>query len=351
MSHGSNLTQKARYRSHCTGTAHQAVMQELQATDHQHPVPDADRDQARLEAAVFERLGGTVDYCAHPAGIAHLTPRPTHLTVAVDRKLGPRHRLYEHCLQALLPIQYTGPDEVEGPGGMVGVRLRSIDGAGLHLGLAGTDAQVTLTGPTEQQWRAAIASHRESFRQEPYDLLWEAADLTRPEIDYIASDPTWWGERDEAAWVASGLLRRIGLFHTVTKPFCVSYWQHGLGWKVELRYEHEVPVDHDAVIEHLTHPRWGMNVQVKRDHCACKPCNCDGGAERMCSFTLEPGVPGGEIGLRFRRTRAGYDASDAYGRLVRAGASPAWLAQALPAHHASLAGTQLPESPLQRLRP
>ncbi|MGW6857785.1 hypothetical protein [Streptomyces xanthophaeus] len=349
MSHGSTLTQKARYRSHCTGASHQTGMQDLQAADNQHPVPEAGRDQARLEAAVFERLGGTVDYCAHPVGIAHLTPQPTRLTVAVDRKLGPRHRLYKHALQALLPAQYTGSDEkVEAPAGIVGVRLRAIDSNGLHLGLAGTDAHVTLTGPTEQQWRAAMASHRESFRRESYDLLWEATDLTRPELDYIATLPTWWAERDETAWVASGLLRRIGLFHTVTKPFCVSYWQHGLGWKLELRYEHGVPVDHDAVIEHLTHPRWGMNAQVKRDFCACKPCDCDGGAERTCWFTLEPAGLGGEIGLRFRRTRAGHDASSAYGRLVKAGASSAWLAQALPAHHASLAGKPIPDSPLQR---
>ncbi|MGI5451449.1 hypothetical protein ACQEVM_37955 [Streptomyces sp. CA-243310] len=338
MSHGSSLTQKARYRSHCTGVSHQTGMQELQAADGQHPVPEAGRDQARLEAAVFERLGGTIDYCAHPTGVAQLTPRPTHLTLAVDRKLGPRHRLYEHCLQALLPTQYTGTDEGgDGLGGIVGVRLLTIDEAGLHLGLAGTDARVTLTGPTEQQWCAAVASHQDSLRQGPYDVLWDAPDLTRPELDYVAKDPTWWGERDEAAWVASSLLRRIGLFHMVTKPFCVRYWQHGLGWKFELNYEHGVPVDHDAVIEHLTHPRWGMNAKVTRDHCACKPCDCDGGAERSCWFTLEPEGPGGEVVIHFRKKRSGYDVKDVYGRLVQAGASSDWLVQALPVHHAMLA--------------
>ncbi|MGW3465665.1 hypothetical protein ACWDE9_41735 [Streptomyces olivaceoviridis] len=52
---------------------------------------------------MFERLGGTIDYCAHPAGVARVHPSADHLVVEVDPKLGPEHSLPEHCLQALLP--------------------------------------------------------------------------------------------------------------------------------------------------------------------------------------------------------------------------------------------------------
>ncbi|MET7457587.1 hypothetical protein ABZT03_38200 [Streptomyces sp. NPDC005574] len=38
----------------------------------------------------------------------------------------------------------------------------------------------------------------------------------------------------------------------MTKPYCVKYWQHGLGWKFELCYEHGVSVNHDRLIDHLT---------------------------------------------------------------------------------------------------
>ncbi|MGK5631832.1 hypothetical protein [Streptomyces sp. URMC 123] len=333
MSHGSALTQKARYRSHCTGIGHQASLQQLRADSH-HPVPDAGPDQSRLEAAVFERLGGTIDYCAHPAGVAHVRPATDHLAVALDPKLGPSHRLPEHCLAALLPTQYTGTDEqLEEPSGIVGVRLRGIDAAGLHLGLAGTDAHATLTGPTPKQWHSIVADLHAWCREKHHDPLWNTPELTRPELAYLAEHTTWWQERAEAAWVASGLLRRIALFHTVTKPFCVRYWQHGLGWKFELRYEHGVPLDHDAVIDHLAHPKWGMDLAVTRDSCACKPCDCDGGAERSCWFTLDPQGDHGSIVIHFRRQKAGYDASRAYGRLVAAGAEPAWLERALPTHH------------------
>ncbi|MFD4814515.1 hypothetical protein [Streptomyces sp. NPDC058418] len=175
---------------------------------------------------MFERLGGTIDYCAHPAGIAHVRPSADHLAVEVDPKLGPEHSLSEHCLQALLPTQHTGSDEDEGrePGGIAGVRLLGIDAAGLHLGLAGTDARVTLTGPVSKQWRTIVTEHRASCHDDDLVPLWDAPALTPLESAYLAADPTWWEEQADHAWVASGLLRRIALFHTVTKPYSVKYW-------------------------------------------------------------------------------------------------------------------------------
>ncbi|MFB9608603.1 hypothetical protein ACFFTQ_37190 [Streptomyces roseofulvus] len=338
MSHGDTLTQQARYHSRCTGIGHETSLQHLQTAQGQAPVPAASRDQARLEAAVFEHLGGTIDYCAHPAGIAHVRPSVDHLVVKVDLKLGPEHSLPRHCLEALLPTQYTGPAEDEGltPGGIAGVRLLEVDSNGLHLGLAGTDARVTLTGPPPEWWQAALARHRSFCRDHHLVPLWDAPALTPFEATYLAADSTWWKEQADRAWIASGLLRRIALFHTVIKPFCIRYWRHGLGWKFELRYEHGVPVGHDRLIKHLTDPRYGLAIQSTRDHCECKKCDCDGGAERNCWFTLDTG--GGrrdEIVLHFRHTRAGYDITREYDQLVAAGAAPDWLAQALPAHHRS----------------
>ncbi|MGV9942455.1 hypothetical protein [Streptomyces sp. NPDC003401] len=336
MSHGDLLTQKARYRARCTGIGHQTGLQHLQALQGQDPVPAANHDQARLEAAVFERLGGTIDYCAHPAGVARVHPSADHLVVEVDSKLGPAHSLPEHCLQALLPTRYTGPDEDEGrePGGIAGVRFLGVDAAGLHLGLAGTQARVTIAGPDPKQWGAIVTQHRASCSDHDLVPLWDEPTMTPFESAYLAADLTWWEEQADHAWVASGLLRRIALFHTVTKPYSLKYWPHGLGWKFELRYEHDVPMDHEALLAHLTHPVWGMPFQATREHCVCKPCDCDKGAERNCWYTLDTGEGRrGEIGIHFRRARAGRDTDHAYERLVAAGADPKWLAQALPSHH------------------
>jgi hypothetical protein len=336
MSHGNLLTQKARYRSRCTGVGHQASLQHLQAFQRQDPVPAATHDQARLEAAVFERLGGTIDYCAHPAGVARVHPSTDHLVVEVDSKLGPKHSLPEHCLQALLPTQYIGPDKNEErePGGIAGVRLLRIDAAGLHLGLAGTDARVTLTGPNPKHWRNIATAHESACPGDSLVPLWNAPTLTPIESAYLTADSTWWEEQAEHAWIASGLLRRIALFHTVTKPYSLKYWPHGLGWKFELLYDHGVTMDHEGFLAYLTHPAWGLPLQVTREHCMCKPCDCDRGAERNCWYTLNAGGGRlGEIGIHFRRVRASRDTVREYGRLVAAGADPEWLAQALPAHY------------------
>lgn len=209
MSHGELLTQKARYRSRCTGIRHQAGLQHLQTLQGQDPVPAASHDQTRLEAAVFERLGGTIDYCAHPAGVARVHPSADHLVVEVDPKLGPAHSLPEHCLQALLLNQYTGPDEDEGrePGGIAGVRLLGIDAAGLHLGLAGTDARVTIAGPDPKQWRTIVTQHRASCPDRDLLPLWDASAMTPFESVYLAADPTWWEEQADHAWVPRVRLR------------------------------------------------------------------------------------------------------------------------------------------------
>ncbi|WP_405748375.1 hypothetical protein OG232_00150 [Streptomyces sp. NBC_01411] len=254
----------------------------------------------------------------------------------LDPKLGPEHSLPEHCLGALLPTQYTGPveDEELAPGGIAGIRILEVDSIGLHLGLAGTDGRVILTGLEPKQWWSLLGKHRAFCADNDLVPLWDRPVLTTFEATYLAGDSSWLEERADRAWIASGLLRRIALLHTVTKPYGVRYWQHGLGWKFELTYEHGVPVQHDVLLAHLTHPGWGLALQPTREHCACKPCDCDGGAERNCWYKLDAGGEHrDEIMFHFRRTRAGYESARAYGRLVAAGAEPDWLAQALPARH------------------
>lgn len=122
------------------------------------------------------------------------TPTQTSLWTAPCRLLSAEpeaHSLPEHCLQALPPTQYTGPDEDEGrePGGIAGVRLLGIDPAGLHLGLAGTDARVTIAGPDPRQWRTIVTQHRASCPDRDLLSLWEAPAVSPFESAYLAADP------------------------------------------------------------------------------------------------------------------------------------------------------------------
>ncbi|MFI0269644.1 hypothetical protein [Streptomyces luteogriseus] len=148
--------------------------------------------------------------------------------------------------------------------------------------------------------------------QQLAQLRWKTSAVRTPQVAstpfesaYLARAPTWWEERADHAWVASGLLRHIALFHTVTKPYSLKYRPHGLGWKFALRYEHDAPMDYEALLAHLIHPAWGMPLQATRAHCVCRPWDCDKGAERNRWCILDTGAGRrGEIGIHFGRARA-----------------------------------------------
>ncbi|MET9648603.1 hypothetical protein [Streptomyces syringium] len=336
MSHGNNLSQQARYRARCTGRGHQSEHQFLSTTRLAAPIPEAAGEQALLEAALFERIDGIFDYCAHPAGVHSVLPQPDHLTVRLDPYLGRTDRaLPLHSLAGLLPTYYTGDKEdPEGPGGVTGVRLLGIDERGLHLGMAGNAASATLTGPTSEQWRDHLAEHRAWCAENELAPLWDTPGLSEPETADRAAHSSWYQILAKGAWLGSGLLRRIGLFHTVASPYSLRYWNNGEDWKFELKYERGVPADHDDLIQHLLHPTWGLPLRVDHRHCECRPCDCDGGRERICSIDLAPldGRYGG-IGFRFRSTAQGYDLTEQYAKLVNSGAPSSWLRRALPRHH------------------
>lgn len=337
MSHGSILSQQARYRSRCTGNGHQAEHQFLSATRPATPITDAVGDQAVLEAALLERIDGIFDYCAHPTGIHSIHPRPDHLTVRLDPYLGRTDRpLPLHSIAMLLPTRYVGTKEdPEGPGGVTGLRLTGVDDRGLHLGRIGTTASATLIGPTAAQWRAYLAEHRAWCADHHLEPLWESPGLSEEEARYRAASPLWHKTMAESAWLSSGLLRRIGLLHTVTFPYSVRYWYDGVDWKFALKYEHGVPVGHDALVQHLIDPAWGLPLRIARRHCECRSCDCDAGRERMCRIELAPREEGREGGLqlRFHTDEQGYDLTKEYAKLVVSGARPSWLRRSLPEQH------------------
>ncbi|MER5781249.1 hypothetical protein ABT104_05900 [Streptomyces mobaraensis] len=334
MSHGDSLAQQARYRARCTGNRHQNEHRFLSTARPATAISEATGDQALLESALFTHANGLADYCAHPAGIHSVDPRVDHLTVRLDSYIGPTrdYPLGEHCLATLLPTQNTRTKEE--PSGVPGIRLRGIDDRGLHLGLADSSASATLTGPTAEQWRSYLDNHRALCIENGAAPLWETADLSEAEAAFRTEHSSWQEILSRSAWIGSGLLRRIGLFHTVSNAYSLGYWLDGRDWKFELTYEHGVPVNHDELVQYLTHPAWGLPMRVDHRSCQCRPCDCDGGRERICWIELTPTtdrVTG--ISFRFRSTAKDRNITRVYRSLALSGASTAWLERVLPQHH------------------
>jgi hypothetical protein len=57
---------------------------------------------------------------------------------------------------------------------------------------------------------------------------------------------------------------RIGLLHTVTFPYSVRYWYDCVDWKFELKYEHGVPVGHDAFVQHTVEQGYDLSKEYAK---------------------------------------------------------------------------------------
>jgi len=73
----------------------------------------------------------------------------------------------------------------------------------------------------------------------------------------------------ELAWLGSGLLRRIALFHSkASAAYSVRSWISDHEWKFELSMRRDVPFDHHRFVERLIDPAWGLPAAVSHSHCS-----------------------------------------------------------------------------------
>jgi hypothetical protein len=342
MSHGTVISQQARYRARCTGNAYQSEQQFLSSNRYAEPIPTARGPQARLEAALFDRLDGDFALSAHPVGISVVTPLADHLAVALDpvlvTHLGPTP-LGAHSLAMLLPTVGGSLDE---PGGIPGLRLKAIDDVGLHLTDVGGGASAVLTGPSAAEWHTYLAAHLDWCRSYHLEPAWTDPELAADEVRYRITPHHRRDVLEEGAWLSSGLLRRIGLLHTVTDLYNADYWFSDHTWKFELEYAFGVPVNHDVLVQHLTHPRWGLPLKIARVHCDCPTCPCPSEQrDRMCWIELAAldGVGPG-MQLRVISHGPGHDLAEDHQQLAAAGASLPWLRRVMPRKHRQLGGGQ-----------
>ncbi|MDT0323153.1 hypothetical protein [Streptomyces millisiae] len=306
------------------------------------PLPPAQGAQRLLEGRVFTHLGGDVDYFPHPVGIAAVHPGPTSITVVLDSsETRHGHPLARHAIEGLLPVEL--PDSIESADplhGVRGLRVAAVTRHALHLTLVGTRARLTLTSSGDTDWREVLRWRAAGLREAGARPCWDQPRMTSAEELFEHDHPTLCQAEDEAAWLPSGLLRRVGLLHTVSTAYCTRYWLTVDEWRFELRHEYGVPMPHDTFIAHLTDPRWGLPLTVDKHHCDCGAPWLDPKYDQQCTIELShrEQVPG-ELQLRFRTNYKSYSNRDTLARLRTVQADPAWLRRVLPSH---LAGAEQP---------
>ncbi|MFD5522015.1 hypothetical protein [Streptomyces sp. NPDC127066] len=105
----------------------------------------------------------------------------------------------------------------------------------------------------------------------------------------------------DTAWLASGVLRRVGLWRTLGVPLSTTSWTNpmkpGEQWIIDHIHHARPQADrHDAFIQLLTAPGWGLPVEASDTWCSCTL----GDAGCQVTFTSPAGLPG-ELQMRFSR--------------------------------------------------
>jgi hypothetical protein len=215
-------------------------------------------------------------------------------------------------------------------GGVMRLRVAGVRKADLHLGLVGTTSGLVLRGVPGTRWRPLLAERRRRLQDSGLIPLWDTPEPTSYEIDdereYSSLERT---QRD-LAWLGSGILRRIAMFHNVSTAYSTRSWITGDEWIFELDTHRDVPLAHDIFLDHLMDEVWGLPLRVTRHYCNCHPA---GTARRghQCTFYLEHPRPEvrGVMQIRFRWGDPVYG-DDARERLEAVDADRGWLDRVLP---------------------
>ncbi|MEW2386774.1 hypothetical protein AB0933_00265 [Streptomyces venezuelae] len=209
--------------------AHRAVARLKDGTS---PIPEAASSAQRcFEARVLLALLEFRDvYTRLPLGIASVHPEPHSSALAVESEERATELLFN-----LLP-SYAEGHEVSG---VPGLRITRRDKTAIELKVLGEPALIRLTGLPAKLWHSAEMSMLTKWIDpSSMHLCWRSSrwSWTVAEREHNAR---WEDGSDRfvrvtkaGAWLASGLLRRAALLHTVANTFLVDGYR-GAAFDVE----------------------------------------------------------------------------------------------------------------------
>ncbi|MFG3134558.1 hypothetical protein ACGFZU_43670, partial [Streptomyces tendae] len=183
-------------------------------------VPVPSERQVLFESEVFYQvLSSQRSLFEYPFGIRYVEPTTVGVRLHVES-----NESLDGLLSGLLPCRMpvkTGQDQIYG---LHGVRICRYTEQGIELRRLGEPTSLKLTGFSRRAFSNAEAALARRVEEHGGEACWRSADWT----DY---EKQWDSERQpliyesiwrDAAWLPSGLLRRLGLLHTVAVPQWVT---------------------------------------------------------------------------------------------------------------------------------
>ncbi|WP_329046723.1 hypothetical protein [Streptomyces sp. NBC_01422] len=260
------ISNRARTYARYTGVPRQLACEAVAALLPSAPLIPAPAHPAQLlfESEVFYRvLGSQRDFSEYPFGIRYVQPAPDFVRLHLESNAS-----LDSMLAGLLPRRTpmgTGRDEIHG---LNGVRIHSRTERGIELRRLGQPTRLQLTGPSRRAFQKAETALAERIHSAGGEASWLAgANWTTHERRWederqpITYEATW---RD-AAWLPSGLLRRLGLLHTVAVPQVVTGHEARLGewWILELDHDSETGLRRAELVQALTDSEHGLPLELR----------------------------------------------------------------------------------------
>ncbi|MET8516899.1 hypothetical protein [Streptomyces sp. NPDC005077] len=234
------------------------------------PIPAADcADQRIFEATLFhEVLDSYTDFSAYPFGIRRVCPQPDTIDLVIEGE-----QRAARLLSRVLP-SYEPDGEVHG---IPGLRIRQRNHRGVEVHIAGQRTSAWLTGQPLEVFKRAETESLERAADTGWKALWRGPEQWSAEelaFEQRWNTGAWERQFGAGAWSASGVLRRIGLFHTLTAADAVTGYK-GLGingydgsgpvrWCLDIIHRSGVRYQKQPLIEAMTDPVFGLPVARAR---------------------------------------------------------------------------------------
>jgi hypothetical protein len=233
----------------------------------------------------------------YPWGIVWVRPGADYLTIRIE---GERTAAE---FARVLPPRIGEDGELRG---IPGARLSPASKNGVTVSILGSAGSVRITGVAPHRWREIQRVVEGEAREEgavscqgvsPW--RWTAQEIS--DGQYLGALSVRRSSRAvSTAWLASGLLRRVGLWRALGVPLSTTSWTNpmpqGEQWIVEhFHHSPQLSDRHDAFVRLLTVPGWGLGATPQDVWCNC----AQGGG--MCQVTVAAVGRAGELQLRFPR--------------------------------------------------
>lgn len=257
------MSSRARVYARYTGVPRQIACDVVGALAPGTPlIPEpAEHAQVLFESEVlYQVLSSQRSFFEYPFGIRYVEPTAAGVRLHVES-----NESLNGLLSGLLPCRMPvkSGDEIYG---LNGTRICRRTEEGIELRRLGQQTSLKLTGCSPRAFanaEAALAQRVEDYggqacwRSEgwtAYEKQWEA------ERQPLIYESIW---RD-AAWLPSGLLRRLGLLHTVAVPQFVTGHESRLGewWVLQLDHDADTGLRRAELVQALTDPDHGLPLEL-----------------------------------------------------------------------------------------